>query len=314
MSITKKIIFFGTSEFAAIILEKLVSRYKINVVVTQPDRPAGRKQVLTETPVKETAKKHHLKILQPQNLSESQFLNQLDQLHPEVGILAAYAEMIPQKIIDKFSLGILNLHPSLLPKYRGASPIQSAILNGDEVTGVSIIKLTEKLDAGPILIQEEFKISSDDNNETLQQKLAELAAEILIEVLPEYLEGQIKLVKQDESKASYTKKITRQDGQINWQKSAQEIERQFRAYFGWPGVFTYFNKKRLKISDLELYNGEIDDNLTPGEVFLSPNNDLLVKCGQGAIALKKIQLEGKKERKAGDFVNGYGNFIGSILK
>jgi len=308
----KKIIYFGTSEFSAIILKFFLTQFKVEAVVTQPDRPSGRKQELAETPVKIIARKHNLKIIQPQNIKDEFFLDQLKEINADVGILAAYAELIPENIIDLFPKEILNIHPSLLPKYRGASPIQTAILNGDEKTGVTIIKLVEKLDAGPIVAQKEYPISKDDNNVTLHQKLADIGAELLIEILPNYLNEEVGIIEQDETQVTVTKELKKDNGRIDWNKNSDDIERQFRAFFPWPGVFTYYNQKRLKISDLELYMGNIDRKLQPGEVFLDRNNQLLVKCNQGFIVLKNIQIEGKKEITFEEFNKGY-KPAGSIL-
>jgi len=305
MSIEKKIIYLGTSEFSAIILEKFLSKFNVKAVITQPDRPSGRKQELAETPVKVVAKKNNLKVIQPQKINDESFLKQLEEINADIGILAAYAELIPQNIIDLFPKGILNIHPSLLPKYRGASPIQTAILNGDEKTGVTIIKLVKKLDAGPIIAQKEYPISKDDNNVILHQKLADIGAELLIEILPNYLNEEVGIIEQDETQVTVTKELKKDNGRIDWNKNSGGIERQFRAFFPWPGVFTYYNQKRLKISDLELYMGNIDQKLQPGEVFLDRNNQLLVKCNQGFIVLKNIQIEGKKEITSEEFNKGY---------
>ncbi|MBU1165055.1 methionyl-tRNA formyltransferase [Patescibacteria group bacterium] len=313
MTTAKIIIYFGTSEMSALILEKLLSHFKIKAVVTQPDRPSGRKQELTETPVKVIAKKHNLKILQPQKVSEADFLDQLNNINADLGILAAYAELIPNNIIDMLPLGILNVHPSLLPKYRGASPIQHAILNGDKITGVTIIRLVQKLDAGPIVAQKEYLISNEDTNITLHDKLAEVGAEILIEILPHYIDGTAQIIEQDESKMTMTKELGRDAGKIDWSKKAVEIERQFRAFQSWPGIFTHYDKKRLKIIDLSVFEGEIGAKLKNGEVFLGQNNEVLIKCKEHAIHIKSLQMEGKKVMSANDFVNGYSDFVGSQL-
>lgn len=310
----KKIVYFGTSEFAALILSELLKHYRINAVITQPDRPSGRKQILTVTPVKEVATAFQAPLFQPKNLRDESFINQIDKIKPDLGILAAYAEIIPQAVIDKFPLGILNIHPSLLPKYRGASPIQSAIFNGDKFTGVSIIKLNAQLDAGPILIQKEFPILDNDTNMTLHDKLAKVGSYLIIKILPQYLLGEIKLKVQDESQATYSKKLTKDDGQINWQKTAEEIFRQFKAFQPWPGVFTYFDSKRLQISDLEPYKSYIFHKFESGKVFLGQNGQILVQTARGVLELKKIKLEGKNEMSAVDFARGYKNFIGSVLK
>ncbi|OGY44441.1 MAG: methionyl-tRNA formyltransferase [Candidatus Buchananbacteria bacterium RIFCSPHIGHO2_01_FULL_39_14] len=308
-----KIVFFGTPEFAGIVLESLIKNgFKPNLIITQPDQPLGRKQKLTSPPVKELALSNGLKIAQPKNKIELKKIFEKDKV--DLAILVAYGMIIPAEILKKPVYGFLNLHPSLLPKYRGASPIQGAILNGEEKTGVSIIKMTEVVDAGPILNQEVVAVDKNDNNETLSRKLAEVGSKILIETIPLYLEGKIKFINQNESLASFTQIIKRQDGQVDWQKSADFLDRQKRAFSSWPGIFTHLGQKRLKIANLSVLEGDFKANLKSGEVFLGPNSGLAVKCGQGAVELKTVQLEGKKKMTGKDFLRGQKDLVGKILK
>jgi len=310
---TPKIIFLGTPEFALPALEALIKHGLAPAfVITQPDKPVGRKQNLSPPPVKALALANNLEVLQPENKKELQRV--FNENEADVCVLVAYGMIVPDDVIDKPRPGFLNLHPSLLPKYRGSSPIQTALLNGDKKTGISIIRLTNQVDAGPILVQRELAVQEDDNAEILHDKLANLGAELLIEILPKYLSGEVEPVPQDGSKATYTEMIKREDGAINWSKTALEIKRQFRAFYPWPGIFTHLDKKRLKIANLSVLEGDFKANLAPGQVFLGQNQELAVKCGDGAVSLISVQLEGKKEMTAEEFLRGQKELVGKILE
>ena len=318
-----KYIFFGTPEFAAIVLEKLINAgYVPEAVVCNPDEPVGRKQILTSPPVKSFIMEHgtwNIKIFQPIKL-DSSFKFQVSGLKPDLAIIAAYGKIIPKTILDIPKYGFINVHGSLLPKYRGASPIQSAILNGDKETGITIMKVDEEMDHGPLLGKSEIQISKSETYDSLSQKLAISGAELLIKTIPDYISGEIKPVKQDHSKASYTKIIKKEDGKIDWSKSAPEIERMTRAFYPWPTAWATWDGKILKIllarrSFSE--GGEAgvtnDGNKKTGEVFLR-NSELAVKCGEGVLVIKKLQLEGGKVLTAKEFLNGHKDFVGSVLQ
>ena len=301
-----KMICFGTPEFAVPTLKALHQEgYNIVLVVTQPDKPVGRKGILTPSPVKVLTKELGLEVCQRfDNLKLK-----TKSLKPDLGVVVAYGEIIPKDILDLFPLGILNIHPSLLPKYRGPSPIQATILNGDKETGVSIIKLDEKMDHGAKLKTQNLKLKTDDIYVSLSQRLAMAGAQLLIDILPDYLVGKIKPVPQDDARATFTKIITKEDGRINWQKSAEEIERQIRAYAPWPGCFSEFvvNGKKINVKIIEAIH-ELplqDDNQTNIGQFSIQNGQLFVQCGHGALLIEKIQPEGKKEMTAKEFINGY---------
>ena len=277
-----KIIFIGTSSFAVPALENLIEdNRQVVLVVTAQDKPAGRKNKLTPSPIKEIALKYNLNILQPEKISQAK----------TVIIVASYGQIIPKEILALPKKGALNLHPSLLPKYRGPSPIQSAILNNDQITGITIIQMDEKMDHGPIIAQQESEIKSDDTYQILENKLAEQSADLLIEILPRYLKIKIKPQLQDENKVSYTKILTRDDGKINWDKSAQEIERKIRAFYPWPGAWTEFNNKRTKIIKAKAVNQE------------SPTT---IKTGRGYLSLELVQPAGKKPMTGQEFFHGQG--------
>lgn len=318
-----KIVFFGTPEFAKIILKKLVDiGCQPAAIVTAPDKPAGRKHVITHSPVKELVLEYNLKIFQPKTLKNNQdIIDHLSIINPDIFIIAAYGLILPKEILNIPKYGCLNIHPSLLPKYRGASPIQAAILNQDKITGITIIKMDEKIDHGPILAMQELKITNyklQITNQELSNKLAWFGGELLIKTLPEYLDGNIKPIPQDHTKATFTKRIKKQDGKIDWNKSASYIDGMTRAYYPWPGTYTTINSKLstlnnkiLKIIKIDILN--ISHDRKPGIVFLADKKQLAVACGKNVLVLKKIQLEGKKPMSGKDFFNGYPNILDSIL-
>ncbi|MBI4033927.1 MAG: methionyl-tRNA formyltransferase [Candidatus Brennerbacteria bacterium] len=259
-----KFVFFGSPEFATIVLEKLIGAGFIPaVVVCNPDRPVGRKKIITPPPTKILARKNNVKIYQPEKLEIG---------NADFGIVASYAKIIPKDIIETFKLGVIGVHPSLLPRHRGASPIQSAILSGDEVTGVTLYLLDEKMDHGPILASREFSISNFQFS-ILQTKLAELAGDMLVKILPQFLKGEIKPQPQNELKATYTKKFKTEDAFVDLEKDYPVVvERKVRALNPEPGVWTMQNGKRVKILEAEI---------NPA-------------AAGGKLKLKKIQLEGKR--------------------
>jgi methionyl-tRNA formyltransferase len=252
-----------------------------------------------------------LKILKPSRVKDGlEFYQQLQSLGAEIFIVVSYGKILPQEIITLPKFKTLNVHFSLLPKYRGASPIQSALLNGDSETGTTIFILDKKIDNGPIIAQEKVAIDNDDNYISLSEKLSFLSAKLLITVLPSYINGSIEQTPQDESRASYTKIITKEDGQIDWQKSARKIYNQFRAFYPWPGIWTKWSIGVLKITDCSVVDYPQTDNL-PGTVLEGG----LVICGDKTFLLiKSLQLAGKAETKILDFLNGYQQFIGSRLE
>jgi len=345
-----RIVFIGTPEFALPSLQKLIEANFIDLrlVITQPDKPVGRKKVLTPPPVKLLAQKYNIPVLQPKKISNVK--SQISNISPDLVVLVSYGQIIPREILDVPKYGCLNIHPSLLPKYRGASPIQTAILNGDKETGITIMLMDEKIDHGKIISNIKCQMSNVDTCESLSKKLARLGAELLIKTLPDYLSGKIKPKKQDHSKATFTKIFKKEDGHINWQKSAQEIERQIRAFYPWPGSWTIWNNKKIKIIEAEVISiiphkwGK--NSLKPGQVFLiddkekahfilplggfltdfsqvrlsrTPlkglrNKELSIACGKNALKIKKLQLEGKKEVSGEEFLRGYPKIVGCRLE
>ncbi len=295
-----RIIFFGTPEFSAITLEGLIKGgYKPILVVCAPDKPVGRKKIITPPPAKKIAEKNKIKVIQPENLKEieSKFLL---SLKPDLGISSAYGKIIPKKILDIPKKGFLNLHPSLLPKYRGPSPIQTAILNGDKETGATIMLMDKKIDHGPILAQKKIKIKPNIIYKELEKELAEIGSNLLLKTIPKWLEGKIKPKPQNEKKATYTKIIKKEDGKIDWNKSAKKIEQKIRAFSSWPGAFAFF-KKNSKILKAEILEAETSNKEVP--------NCLCIKCGKDYLLIKKIKPQGKNPMGGKDFINGYGKVI-----
>lgn len=308
-----KIVFLGTPEFAVPVLKKLIaSDLKPFLVVTQPDKPVGRKQELVPSPVKSLALEAGIQVVQPG--TKEDLVKLLKDLEIDVCVLVAYGMIIPEQALAIPKLGFVNLHPSKLPKYRGPSPIQAAILNGDSQTAVTIMKLDAGIDTGPIIAQQDIAIEQADNFSSLSDKLSKAGAELMVKVLSDYIAGKIKLIDQDDDLATYCNLVKRDDGQVNWSRSAIDIQRQFRAFSPWPGVFTHIDKKRLKIADLDVLEGDFNPNLAPGAVFLGPSRGFTVRCGEGALDLITVQLEGKSEVLGQEFLNGQKDVIGKILK
>ncbi len=312
------IVFFGTSEFAVPALNLLAKEgYRVILVITPPDEPAGRSRTLQPSPVKIAAQELGLTVAQPNEISNFQFLP--PQRDPACGgtisnfdlsIVCSYGKLIPKRLLDIPKYGTLNIHPSLLPKYRGASPIQTAILNGDKETGVSIMLLDEKMDHGPIVAQKKTKLGADETHLELEKRLSEIGAKLLLKILPDYLGGKLKPQPQDDDKASYTKILNREDGKINWTRPAQEIYNQWRALQPWPGVYTealkHLNTKtppRIKI--LKMKPGPKTDKM-PGEFVALGKKRLAVACAKNqSIEILELQPEGKKPLTAEQFINGY---------
>lgn len=305
-----RVVFVGTDQFPTLSLEMLLKTpdFAVVAVVTQPDKKQGRHQEVLTSPVKQVALKHNLLILQPEKIIDS--LSTLQKLEPDFLVVCYYGQIIPKAILDLPKYGCINIHPSLLPRYRGASPMQSAILNGETETGLTFIKLIEKLDAGPIFLVRREKILSNDTAETLEIRLSQLAALILPDLLRDILDKNLTPLPQPQSGVTYCRPFRREDGQINWkEKTAAQIFNQIRAFVPWPGSFTFWQKKRLKIEAAEYQKiGE----LSPGMVGLVENK-IAIGCKSGVLFPQVAQLEGKKRVTIEEFVKGYNSFVGSIL-
>jgi len=310
-----RIVFMGTPQFAVPSLEALVSgSYQVVAVYTQPDKVAGRGQQVALSPIKQLAIAQGLQIVQPESLKVAGAVERLASFAPELIVVAAFGRILPPEVLALPKFGCLNIHPSLLPLYRGSSPIATAILQGDEVTGVTIMLLDAGMDTGPILSRREMSISADDTTGSLTLKLAQAGAQLLMETLPLWLEGRIKPRPQEESQASYTKAIAKGDGEMDWQLSALKLWRRVRAFDPWPGCYTWWRGKRLKLGAvIPLDEGKPGE---AGKVIALPQPApaaVGVETGDGVLGLLRVQLEGKREMPAGEFVRGQHDFVGSLL-
>lgn len=313
------ILFFGTPEFALPALRALIDAgYSIVGVVTQPDKPVGRKRVLTSPPVKVLAERHGIPVYQPDHLDARDFAaGKIPRA--DLFVVAAYGKIIPKEILDLQKYGALNIHPSLLPRWRGPSPIQSAILAGDAKTGVTIMQMDEKMDHGPIVTQQE---KPDDDFATvtypiLHNHLAEAGAKLLIETIPKWLSGAITPIPQNETKTTYCKLLTRNDGRIDWTKSAEEIERMIRAFHPWPGTWTIWQSesgtRRIRIEDADAIESAPPIGGAPGLTWQNQNHPLLIQTSRGSLAIKKLGIEGGNIIDAASFLRGHPSLIGATL-
>jgi methionyl-tRNA formyltransferase len=304
-----KVVFFGTSSVGIPTLKALTQEYEVTAVVTAPDAPFGRKQILTPSPIAQLATELNLNTLKPTQVKTNhEFLQELQNLAADIFIVVSYGKILPKAVIDLPRLKTLNIHFSALPKYRGAAPIQFALLHGKTQTATTIFILDELLDHGPILAQEPTTIKPNDTFTTLSERMAEQSAQLLLRILPDYAAGKLKAQEQNHSEATYTKILTKQDGRINWHKSAQDIYNQWRALTLWPGVWTTWNDKILKILECEP-SSESNNVSQPGTVL----PDGTISCAHGQLKVIKLQLEGKSPLTIAEFLRGNKAFIGSSL-
>lgn len=297
-----KIIFMGTPDFSVPVLDGLIEKgYEVLAVVTQPDRAVGRKKEIKMTPVKEAALKHGLKVLQPEKLSNSLELDEIISLGADLIVTAAFGQFLPEKLLNSIDKAV-NVHASLLPKNRGGAPVHYSIINGDDKTGVTIMEMVKKMDAGDIISQVEVEITEEDNVGTMFQKLSLAGRDLLLETLPAYLSGDITPQVQDEDLVTYSPNITPEEEKIDWNKSARQIFNQIRGMYPWPVAHTYLNENRFKI-----YEAKVSDKSgKPGQIVECTKNSLEVGTGAGAIELLTVQPAGKPKMKINDFLNGVG--------
>lgn len=314
-----RVVFMGTPDFAAAFLQALIqNKYQIVSVFTQPDKPQGREQETVFSPVKTLAVSNTIPVEQPTKITDDE-IDKLEDLKPDLIIVAAYGKILPKKFLDVAKLGCINVHPSILPKYRGASPIQNAILNGETETGISIMLMDAGMDTGPVLATRPFAIDPEDTTGTLEQKLVTEAVPLLIETIPRFLRGEIEPTAQDSSSATLCELIEREDGHIFWNESAQKISDRYRAFTPWPGVFAYWKKStggmplRLKIIRLSYQKNNPAIARSYGEVF-EVGEKIGIATDLGIIFPEIVQLEGKEVTSISDFVRGYPQFIGAILE
>jgi methionyl-tRNA formyltransferase len=295
-------------------------------VVTQPDRPSGRGHQLQPSPVKMLAQKYGIPVLQMASLRNPEALAELQALQPEVIVVAAFGQILPTSVLGLPPFGCINVHASLLPRWRGAAPVAAAILAGDDITGVTIMKMDAGLDTGPILSQRSLAIAPDDTRESLSARLAQLGAALLQDTLPDWLAGNIEPQPQEEARVTYAPQIKKEQGRINWSEPADDIARKVRAFYPWPGAFTYWQGKPLKIlraaaateyrqdedSPSQLHRADRDSDLPPGTVTAGPSG-LAVVTGRGRLELYEVQPSGKRPMSADAFARGARGFVGTNL-
>ncbi|MDX8045005.1 methionyl-tRNA formyltransferase [Gracilibacillus sp. S3-1-1] len=301
----KKIIFMGTPDFAVPVLEQLISEeYTIDLVVTQPDRPRGRKKVMTPPPVKVAAEKHHIPVFQPEKIKDD--YEEIKKRKPDLIVTAAFGQLLPKGLLDIPSFGCVNVHASLLPKLRGGAPIHYSILEGHEQTGISIMYMAEKLDAGDVISQEAVTIEDADDVASLHDKLSKVGAELLSATLPAIFTGEAGRTPQDDNEATFAPNIKREQEQIDWNRSQQFIYNHIRGLHPWPVAFTTWQGKVLKV-----YQASKVDTVTdavPGEVIeLNDTGVVVATADNKAIQLMTVQPAGKKKMQAADFLRGVGS-------
>lgn len=310
-----RILFMGTPELAAVNLTALLreSHFQVVAVVTQPDRPKGRDLKLTPSPVKDVALQAGLPVLQPEKARSETFITELKTFRPDLIAVAAFGQILPKSILELPPHGCLNVHTSLLPKYRGAAPIQWAIANGDVETGITIMKMDVGMDTGDILTQRTTPITAADNGQTLHDRLAQLGAELLVQTIPAYVAGGITLRKQDSALATHAAKIKKSDGQIDWRLPATTIWNRLRAFTPWPGAFTFLPASPqpllLKISEVQVSEAKGE----PGSILAADKTGIVVSCGEGSLRILVLQREGGKRLPAREFLAGHPLVPGSRM-
>lgn len=305
-----KIIFMGTPDFAAASLEALIaSRHEIQAVVTQPDKPKGRKGELTPSPVKVIAEREGIKVYQPLKVRDEDFVDTLRAYNPDVMVVVAFGQIIPLSILQMPKYGCVNIHGSLLPKYRGAAPIQWAVLDGEKETGITTILMDEGIDTGDILLKKTIQIDTDETSGSLFDKLMALGAETILETLDELEKGNLTPTKQGESPTAYAKMLTKAMGLIDFTRSAKELDCFVRGMNPWPSAYTLLAGKTLKLWKVRAVEG----GGKTGSVIEIGKESFTVACGEGAIEVIEVQLEGKKRMSAGDFLKGSTLNIGQEL-
>lgn len=321
-----KIIYMGTPYFAVPALEALVAHrapglllaqgYEIATVITRPDKPSGRGKEVVFSPVKQAALAHGIPVWQPGSLKRAENIEALAAYGADLYIVAAFGQILPQAVLDLPRYGTLNIHASLLPRYRGVSPISEAILQGDDETGVTIMLIDAGIDTGPILLKRAIPIEQDDTTGSLTGKLATLGAGALLEALPQWIAGDVQPQQQEAEGASYTHMLRKEDGEIDWHLPAAILARQARAYTPWPGLYTTWRGKLLKIVECHAMAAEVAQVHAPGTVVLRGERGttlLMVATGEGALVIDRLQVEGKRAMSSDEFLRGYGQIAGDML-
>jgi methionyl-tRNA formyltransferase len=305
-----RIVFMGTPEFALPSLRSLMSHQQVVGVVTQPDRPAGRGRSLKKSAVKQLAQEADIDVFQPKTLRQEESIERLRKWEPETIVVAAFGQILPKKVLDLPPAGAVNVHGSLLPRWRGASPIQYAILAGDSESGISLMKMDPGLDTGPVYIQERVELSPRETASELHDKLAELGGRLLANHLEAIIEGKLKPQPQDEALATYAPQVKKKAGLIDWNKSSLEIDRQIRAMTPWPGAYTSWQGKNMKVIAARPFGGANLPGGVPGQI-VQVQGSIIIQTGTGGLELLEVQLAGKRVAQIDNFLHGRPDFIGS---
>jgi len=297
-----KVIFMGTPDFAVPCLEVLVKeKYDVIGVFTQPDKPKGRGKKVIYTPVKETALKHNLEVFQPQRLRDQESVDLIKSMQPDIIIVVAYGQILPKDILDIPTHGCINVHASLLPKYRGAAPINWVILNGEKTTGVTTMYMDVGLDTGDMILKSEIQIGEDETAEDLHDKLSNLGAEVLKKTLEDFKEGSVHREKQNHEEATHTHRLTKELGEIDWSKSAEEIRNLIRGLMPWPTAYTFYKGNMMKILKAKVKDGNQN---SPGEIIDVTSEGIHIATGQGILIVEELQFSGGKRLAAKDYLRG----------
>lgn len=308
-----KVIFMGTPDIAVPALEKIIEAgHEVILVVSQPDKPVGRSKALKYTPVKECALAHGIEVYQPERIRSAESVAYLKNYEADVFVVEAFGQIISQEILDMPKFGCVNIHTSLLPKYRGAAPIQWAVLNGDMVTGVTTMRMDAGIDTGDIIMQQEKIINEGETSGTLYDRLARAGAKLIVQTLEAIENGTATYTPQDDSEATHTSKITKEMGSIDWTRSAKEIECWIRGMDPWPSAYTRLDDKNVKIWKAKVVSDE--ELAKPGTIVRVTKNSLEVQTGKGILAILELQIEGKKRMTTDAFLCGYSVEEGTIFK
>ena len=309
-----RIVYMGTPDFAVEPLEAIIKAgYEVAAVVTQPDKQKGRGKEVKMTPVKECALRHGIPVFQPVKIKEPEAVAELEKYQADLFVVAAFGQLLSEEILNMPEYGCINIHASLLPAYRGAAPIQWAVLNGEKESGVTIMQMEKGLDTGDMLLKRSVELSPKETGDSLHDKLMRLGAELIVEALPKLEKGELVPEKQKDELSSYAKKLTKAMGQIDWSKDAVSLERWIRGLNSWPSAYTFFGGKTLKIWEAQVTEENGAQKAEPGQVVSVSRESFTVACGQGELQILSLQLEGKKRVSTREFLLGYQVEPGMIL-
>lgn len=309
-----RIVYMGTPDFAVEPLEAIIKAgYEVTAVVTQPDKQKGRGKEVKMTPVKECALRHGIPVFQPVKIKEPEAVAELEKYQADLFVVAAFGQLLSEEILNMPEYGCINIHASLLPAYRGAAPIQWAVLNGEKESGVTIMQMDKGLDTGDMLLKRSVELSPTETGDSLHDKLMHLGAELIVEALSKLEKGELVPEKQKDELSSYAKKLTKAMGQIDWSKDAVSLERWVRGLNSWPSAYTFFGGKTLKIWEAQVAEENGAQKAEPGQVVSVSREGFTVACGQGALQILSLQLEGKKRVLTREFLLGYQVEPGMIL-